>query len=43
MLTEKEIREKLKELQENTNMTNMTKNYHWEKALKYVLEESEEE
>lgn len=39
MKTAEEIKAKLKDMEENTNLTNLQKNLYWEQALKWVLEE----
>lgn len=43
MKTENEIKEKLKFMGKNTNITNVTKNFYWQQALEWVLEIEEEE
>ncbi len=37
MKTIEEINEKLKEIKENTKMSNWTKNYYWKQALNWVM------
>lgn len=37
MKTLEEIKQKIKSLQENKNLTNCTKNFYWEQALEWVI------